>query len=280
MVPGLVRLTVAPAQVVGADLVGADLADEFFVSGPEPPEVQGVGRLDHRHQEGSAAVRLLAVYGDAQPDVLVSDDRGRRLGCRGVSGDEGGVHDRRGPQGLDHRVPDEVGEAHLAGAAGPAQLVVEDAPVDLEQSGRNDPKAGGRRHLQARRHVGHHPAGRAPQRGGRLHRFDGGQGGGGGGWAGAAAAPLATPAPRARQGWRRPRWMRRCRSRPIPPAASLPAMVAGPGWPRRAGSPGRIPASSRSPPGGPGGTRRTCRRPTRRWRRSSSRPGLAALRHS
>ena len=46
MVPGLVRVTVAPAQVVGGQLVGPDLVDQLLVGVDEAGEVEGVGLLD------------------------------------------------------------------------------------------------------------------------------------------------------------------------------------------------------------------------------------------
>ena len=43
-------------EVVRAELVGADLADELLVGAPEPAEVDGVGVADDRHQQRAAAV--------------------------------------------------------------------------------------------------------------------------------------------------------------------------------------------------------------------------------
>ena len=90
MVPGLVRVTVAPAKSSGGELVGADLADQVLVGAPEAPEVERVGVADHRHEQGAGAVGLLHVDGEAEADVLVADDA--RLAVRVL--DEGGVHDR------------------------------------------------------------------------------------------------------------------------------------------------------------------------------------------
>ena len=61
-------------EVVGAELVGTDLADELLVGAPEAAEVEGVGVLDDGHQQRAAAVALLHVDGDAEADVLVADD--------------------------------------------------------------------------------------------------------------------------------------------------------------------------------------------------------------
>ena len=90
IVPGLVRVTVMPAEVVGGELVGADLADEVLVGAPEGPEVERVGVADDRDQERAAAVALLDVDGDAQPDVLVAHDAGLAVGVLHVAG----VHHR------------------------------------------------------------------------------------------------------------------------------------------------------------------------------------------
>ena len=61
-------------EVVGRELVAADLADQLLVGAPEAPEVQRVGVADHRHEQGAAAVLLLDVDGEAEVDVLVADD--------------------------------------------------------------------------------------------------------------------------------------------------------------------------------------------------------------
>ena len=105
------------AEVVGRELVRAHLADEVLVRAPEATEVEGVGALDHRHQQRARPVGLLEVDGDAEPDVLVMDDL--RLAVLAL--DERAVHHRHGVgDGPHDGVPDEVGEAHLA-AAGAAR---------------------------------------------------------------------------------------------------------------------------------------------------------------
>ena len=108
MVPGLVRRDGGAGEVVGAELVGADLADELLVGAPEAAEVERVGVADHRHEQRAAAVALLDVDGDAQADVLVADDARLAVGVLDV----GGVHHRHGlVDGPDDGVADEVGEA-------------------------------------------------------------------------------------------------------------------------------------------------------------------------
>ena len=81
-----------PGEVVGGDLVGVDLADQLLVGQHEGTEVEGVGVLDARHQQGPGAVALLLVDGQPEPDVLVVDDTGL-AGAVGVV-DEGGVERR------------------------------------------------------------------------------------------------------------------------------------------------------------------------------------------
>ena len=143
-----------PGEVVGADLVRVDLADEILVGQHEGAEVQGVRFLDARDEQRAAAVALLLVHGQPQADVLVMDDA--RL-PRAV----GILHERRVQRGhVTERphdgVADHVGEAHL-GPRRPCQLVVEDQAVDLEQAGRDRAHACRRGHGQAGLHVGHDP---------------------------------------------------------------------------------------------------------------------------
>ena len=63
-----------PGEVVGRDLVGVDLADQVLVGHHEGAEVERVGVLDARHQQGAAAVALLLVDREPEPHVLVMDD--------------------------------------------------------------------------------------------------------------------------------------------------------------------------------------------------------------
>ena len=152
-------------EIVGADLVRVDLADQVLVGQDERAEVERVGLLDARHEQRAAAVALLLVDGQAQPHVLVVDDArlARPVGIR----DERGVQRRHVVQRAHDGVTDDVGEADLgAGRAG--QLVVEDEAVHLEEAGRHRPHAGRRGHRQAGLHVGHDPRGGAPQDGGVL----------------------------------------------------------------------------------------------------------------
>ena len=87
--------------------------------------------------------------------MLVADD----LGLIAVAG-ERRVHVGDGGHGLDHRVADDVGEAHLP-LARATHVAVEDLAVDLEQTGRHRPHAGGGGDGQAGLHV-LHDAGRRP----------------------------------------------------------------------------------------------------------------------
>ena len=152
-------------EVVGADFVGVDLADEVLVGQDEGAEVEGIGVLDARDEQRAAPVALLLVDGEAQPDVLVVDDA--RLSLAAAIGHEGRVQHGYVVQGADDRVPDDVGEADLR-PRGPGQLVVQDQAVDLEEAGRHRPHAGRRGHGQAGFHVGHDARGRTAQRGGLL----------------------------------------------------------------------------------------------------------------
>ena len=68
-------------EVVGGELVGADLADEVLVGRPEAAEVEGVGVRMHRHEQRAAPSRLLDVDGEAEADVLVADDAGLAVGA-------------------------------------------------------------------------------------------------------------------------------------------------------------------------------------------------------
>ena len=81
-----------PGEVVGAQLVGPDLADQVLVGAVEAGEVESVGVSDARHQQGPAPVGLLEVDGDAEADVVVANDPGLAVG----SLEERRVHDRRG----------------------------------------------------------------------------------------------------------------------------------------------------------------------------------------
>ena len=89
--PGVGQRHRRPGEVVGGDLVRVDLADEVLVGQDEGAEVECVGVLDARHQQGAAAVALLLVDGQPEADVLVVDDAGlarcrRRLRRRPSSG--------------------------------------------------------------------------------------------------------------------------------------------------------------------------------------------------
>ena len=189
-------------EVVGADLAGVHLAHQLLVGEHEGPEVEGVGVLDARHQQGARAVGLLDVDGQAEPDVRVAAPRpGVPLAVD--VGHEGRVERRDVGQRPDDGVADEVGEADL-GPGGPGQLVVEDLPVDLEQLGRHGADAGGGGHRQAGLHVGDDAGGRPAQRHRRLGRpkstsgaWSGRRTGAGDGADAAATSgrPVAGPAP-------------------------------------------------------------------------------------
>ncbi len=186
--PGVGQRHGRPGEVVGADFVGVDLADEVLVGQDEGAEVERVGVLDARHEQRAAPVALLLVDGQAEPHVLVVDDA--RLALAIGIGHEGRVEGGHVVQGADDRVADDVREADLR-SRGPGQLVVQDQAVDLEEPGRHRPHAGRRGHGQAGFHVGHDPRGRAAQRGGLLvpRRHGPGRSRGGGRRAGGPGRP-------------------------------------------------------------------------------------------
>ena len=160
-----------PGEVVGGELVVADLADQVLVGPPESPEVQDVGVFDHRDQQGARAAGLLDVDRQTQPDPRVADDPGLSVGAFQVAA----VHHRDGVGGGPHdRVTDQVGEADLS-ASGAAEVAVDDPPVYLQQLGRNLPKRRRGGYRQTGLHVGDDPRRRSPERlTGDLHRSVGG----------------------------------------------------------------------------------------------------------
>ena len=84
-------------EVVDGQLVGADLADDLLVGTPEGPEVEGVGVADDRHEQAAAAVGLLEVDGQAEPDVLVADDPGLAVGALDVASSSSAAWSRGWP---------------------------------------------------------------------------------------------------------------------------------------------------------------------------------------
>ena len=145
-------------EVIGADLVGANLAHQLLVGADEPAEVQRIGIGDAGDQERAAAVPLFDVHRQPKSHMTVSDHTRGRLTI-GV-GDERGVHRRQSNEPFDHRIADQMGETDLASGR-PEELIVDDGPIDLEQLGGNHPDAGGRGYAQRSLHVGHNAARRA-----------------------------------------------------------------------------------------------------------------------
>ena len=136
-----------PGEVVGRDAADADLADHVLVRREERGEVEGVGALDVRHEQGAGAVRLRDVDREAEVHVVVADHHGRAVGDA-----EARAHRRDLADRLHRRVRDQVREAHLA-AAGARQVVVEDLAVDLEQLGGDVAHRRRGRDAEARLHV-------------------------------------------------------------------------------------------------------------------------------
>jgi hypothetical protein len=147
-------------KVVGAELVGAHLADELLVPPVELGEAERVGIADAGDEQRAAAIGLLDVDGDPQPDVGMVHDAWRAVGTLGVGRVQGRHRVRRGPH---DGVPDQVGERHLSSPLA-GQVAVDDLAVDLEELGGHGSEAGRRRDLETRLHVGDDASGRTPQR--------------------------------------------------------------------------------------------------------------------
>ncbi len=81
------------------------LVDDIFVGGPEVVEVHPFTALDPGHQQLTRAVGLGDIDGESDVDVRGAHEHGLSV----LLG-ETVVHLGHGLQGLDHRVPDEVGE--------------------------------------------------------------------------------------------------------------------------------------------------------------------------
>ena len=243
IVPGLVSVTVVPAKSSGAELVGADLADQLLVGAQKPREVERVGVADAPARAACGCRRVFSTS-TARPRSRARG--GRRAACR-----------RRPRRSVEFITGTSSAIARTTAKPmrwvkltlpppGAAEVVVEDLAVDLEQLGRDLAEAGGGRDLEARLHVGDDAGGRAAERlagglGGRCGRR------------------------RLGRGRRRGRRRGRCRGRRPAGAARAPRPApAGAGGRlrrrRRAGSRRRTPASSRSPRTGRPGTARTSRR--------------------
>ncbi len=153
-------------EVLGGDLAGAHPADDVLVGREVGGEVEGVGLLDVGDEEAVGAVGAGDVDGQTQIDVGMADHARSAVFDGGVAG----VHDGHAAQRLDHGVADQVGEAHLAGALHPGQVVVHHPPVPFQQPGGDDPGRGGRRHPQRGLHVLHDPGRRPADGSGSVHR--------------------------------------------------------------------------------------------------------------
>ena len=173
MVPGLVRLTVAPAKSSGLSLFERTLRISSSYAPQKPRKFERVGVLDHGDEQRAGPVALLHVDSDAQPQVLVAHDARLALGVLHVAA----VHHGHGVvDGAHDREADDVGEGDLP-AAGAPEISVDHPPVDLEQLGRHLPEAGGGGNGEAGLHVGD-DAGSCPAD--RLaYGLDAGCGGGG-----------------------------------------------------------------------------------------------------
>ena len=148
--PGVGECDVGALEVVEAQLVGLDLANDLLVGGEELGEVHRAGVLDDRDDERPSAVALVDVDRQAHVDGVVDDEPRLAVGAGGV----GVAHRRHGVGDRpDDGEPDEVGEADLA-QSGPGAIAVDHVAVDLEQLRRDVAEAGGGRHGEAALHVG------------------------------------------------------------------------------------------------------------------------------
>ena len=130
-------------------------------------------------EEDPGPVGPFEVDRQAEIDVRVAQDVGGA-----VDVGEGDIQLRHLLQSANDRPADDVGEAHLAAVGQPAEVVVEDQAVDLEELRRHRAHRGGSGHREALVHApGDHP-GYATQRHGvvrhlgvlrcgRLRRFSG-----------------------------------------------------------------------------------------------------------
>ena len=147
-------------EVVGRELVRADLADEGLVGRPEAAEVERVGLAHDGHHQRARAVGLLDVDREAEVHARVAHDA--RLAV--VALEVGGVHRRHGVGDRTHDgVADEVGEADLA-ATRATEVAVDDLAVDLEELGGDVAEARGRGDAEAGLHVLHDAGRGATQR--------------------------------------------------------------------------------------------------------------------
>ena len=152
-------------EVRGRDLAGADPADDVLVGGEVAVEVEGVGRLDVGDEQAVRTVGLADVDGQSQVDVGMADDA--RLPVHlGVAG----VHHRHLLQPPHDGPADEVGEADLALALDPDEVVVGHPPVDLQQPGGHHPRRRGRGDGEAGLHVLHDQGARSPDGSGSIRR--------------------------------------------------------------------------------------------------------------
>ena len=170
-------------EVGDLELAVARLLDHDLVGLPELREVHGLGGLDARHEQLTAAIGLLQVDREAEVDVLGLELDGLAL----VVGLVARVHLRQRGDGTHDGVADDVRERDLA-AAGAGEVVVHDRAVVEEQLDRHGADRGGGGDREARVHVLGGAGGGASQHdlldlariGGRRGRRGHARGGGGG----------------------------------------------------------------------------------------------------
>ena len=159
----------AAGEVIGQQAVGARLFDQRLVGRVERGEIHRLGVLDHRHDEGPAAVLLFHVDGEAQAD------RARVNAVRlAIDFLEGVRHHREALGGLHNAVTDQVRERDLLPACG--ELRVDGLASGVERGSRDVAERGRGRDGQRVRHVGDEPGGGAGYRCRTRGRGDGGRG--------------------------------------------------------------------------------------------------------
>ena len=138
----------AAGEVIGQQAVGARLFDQRLVGRVEGGEIHRLGVLDHRHDEGPAAVLLFHVDGEAQAD------RARVNAVRlAIDFLEGVRHHREALGGLHNAVTDQVRERDLLPACG--ELRIEGLPSGVERGSRDVTERGRGRDGEGLGHVRH-----------------------------------------------------------------------------------------------------------------------------
>jgi hypothetical protein len=157
-------------EVVGRDRPLARPRHEVVEHLQEVREVELARVLDVGHEQGAAAVLLLDVDRDAEPDLVALDAVRPALELR-----VGVVQPGEGVEGAEDGPGHDVGEADLALARG-VPVLVEDAAVLLQGAHGKGADRGRGGNVEARLHVLHHAEGAAADGLGDVSGKDGGDG--------------------------------------------------------------------------------------------------------